>query len=46
MQLISFHNLQFLINIAKEARTAILENKYKDFRDNFWKRYPKEVLNK
>lgn len=46
MELISYHNLFFLINIWKEARKAILDNKYSEFRDNFWEKYPKEVLDK
>ena len=46
MQLLSYHNLYFLINLAKQARKAILENKYEEFRKNFWKNYPKDVLEK
>ncbi len=46
MELLSYHNLYFLINLAKQARKAILENKYEEFRENFWKNYPKEVLEK
>ncbi len=46
MQLLSYHNLYFLINLAKEARVAIKENRYSEFRDEFWKNYPKEVLKK
>jgi queuine tRNA-ribosyltransferase len=46
MQLLSYHNLYFLINLAKEARVAIKENRYSEFRDDFWKNYPKEVLKK
>ena len=34
MQFISYHNLYFLVNLAKKARIAILENKFKDFRKN------------
>lgn len=44
--LLSYHNLYFLINLAKKARVAILENKYSEFRNNFWEKYPKEVLEK
>ncbi len=43
-ELLSYHNLYFLLNLAKSARKAILENKFSDFRENFWKNYPKEVL--
>ncbi len=39
MQLLSYHNLYFLVNLAKRARNAILENKYDDFRNDFWSRY-------
>ncbi|MDP2090230.1 MAG: tRNA guanosine(34) transglycosylase Tgt [Candidatus Gracilibacteria bacterium] len=46
MQLMSYHNLYFLINLGKNARKAILENKYEEFRNNFWSKYPKDVLNK
>lgn len=46
MQLMSYHNLYFLINLWKNARKAILENKYEEFRNNFWSKYPKDVLNK
>lgn len=46
MHLMSYHNLFFLINIWKKAREAILENKYEEFRNSFWEKYPKEVLKK
>ncbi len=46
MQLLSYHNLYFLINLWKKARIAILENKFDDFRKDFWIKYPKEVLKK
>lgn len=46
MQLLSYHNLYFLINLGKRARKAILENKYEQFRNDFWEKYPKDVLNK
>ncbi|MBW7954529.1 tRNA guanosine(34) transglycosylase Tgt [Candidatus Gracilibacteria bacterium] len=39
MQLLSYHNLYFLINLANNAREAILENRFNEFRDNFWKNY-------
>lgn len=39
MQLLSYHNLYFLVNLAKKARNAILENKYDDFRNDFWSKY-------
>ena len=46
MQLISYHNLHFLINLCKKARVAILENKFEEFRKKFWEKYPKEYLDK
>lgn len=39
MQMMSYHNLYFLVNLAKKARVAISENKYEEFRNNFWKKY-------
>lgn len=39
MQLLSYHNLYFLINLTKKARNAILENRYDDFRNDFWNKY-------
>ncbi|MDD2907195.1 MAG: tRNA guanosine(34) transglycosylase Tgt [Candidatus Gracilibacteria bacterium] len=46
MQLLSYHNLHFLIHLAKNARVAILENRYEEFRNKFWEKYPKDVLKK
>jgi len=46
MQLLSYHNLYFLINLCKESREAILENRFEEFREHFWEKYPKEVLKK
>lgn len=39
LQLISYHNLYYLINLAKKARNAIIDNKFDDFRKNFWNNY-------
>jgi queuine tRNA-ribosyltransferase len=39
MQLLSYHNLSFLIQLTKKAREAILENRYWEFRENFWNKY-------
>ncbi|MCH2188520.1 tRNA guanosine(34) transglycosylase Tgt [Candidatus Gracilibacteria bacterium] len=36
MQILSYHNLAFLINLAKQARSAILENRFEEFRKEFW----------
>jgi len=41
-QLLSYHNLYFLVNLAKKARIAILENKFDDFREEFWMSYWEE----
>lgn len=38
-QLVSLHNLEFLLNVAREARKAILEGRYEAFRDEFWRVY-------
>ncbi len=39
LQLLSYHNLYFLVQLAKNARNAILEGKFDEFRKNFWKKY-------
>ena len=39
MQMISYHNLYFLIQLTKKARTAVLENKFEEFREKFWDEY-------
>jgi len=39
MSLLSYHNLHFLIHLWKNARKAILENRYSQFRDSFWEKY-------
>ena len=38
-QLLSYHNLHFLINLCKEARIAISEWRYSEYREEFWKHY-------
>ncbi|MDD2917113.1 MAG: tRNA guanosine(34) transglycosylase Tgt [Candidatus Gracilibacteria bacterium] len=38
-QLVSLHNMEFLLNLAREARNAILEGRYEDFRKDFWSEY-------
>jgi queuine tRNA-ribosyltransferase len=38
MSLLSYHNLHFLIHLAKNARTAVLEGRYDEFRKEFWAR--------
>jgi tRNA-guanine family transglycosylase len=42
MQLLSYHNLYLLINLAKKARIAILENRFEKFREDFWNLYDPE----
>jgi queuine tRNA-ribosyltransferase len=39
MQMMSYHNLYFLIHLTKKARKAILENKYQEFKESFWLKY-------
>lgn len=39
MSLISYHNLYLLVNLAKKAREAILQNKYQDFKKDFRSKY-------
>nr|MDD3719905.1 tRNA guanosine(34) transglycosylase Tgt [Candidatus Gracilibacteria bacterium] len=39
MHLISYHNLYFLINLAKKARVAIIAGKFDEFRNDFWEKY-------
>ena len=38
-RLLSIHNLRFLIKITEEARKAIQEDRYGDFKDEFFKKY-------
>ncbi len=39
MQMMSYHNLYFLIHLTKKARIAIEKNNYEEFRENFWNDY-------
>jgi queuine tRNA-ribosyltransferase len=41
-QLLSYHNLYFLVQLTKKARQAILENSYSEFKEKFWKKYPRK----
>lgn len=36
--LLSIHNLYYLVNLAKEARKAIVENKWERFKDEFYEK--------
>lgn len=38
-RLISLHNIHFLINLTKDIRQAILDNRLQDFRDEFFEKY-------
>lgn len=38
-RLLSIHNLRFLIHIAEEARKAIKEDRYGDFKEEMFKKY-------
>lgn len=38
-RLTTYHNLYFLVNLMKNARKAILENKFKEFKEEFLKNY-------
>lgn len=39
MSLLSYHNLYFLLEITRNARTAIEERNYETFRKKFWEKY-------
>ena len=41
-QMISFHNLHFYLKMVKEARAAILEDKFDDYYKEFYKKYTSE----
>jgi queuine tRNA-ribosyltransferase len=38
--LLSLHNIEYLLLLAKGARQAILEGKFEEFRKEFWSVYP------
>ena len=38
--LLSLHNMEYLITLAKEARKSILQGQFQSFREEFWKHYP------
>lgn len=42
LRLTSYHNLYFLIRLMKDARQAIKENRFKEFKKEFIKRYEKK----
>ena len=39
MSLLSYHNLYFLLELTRKARTAIEQGIYEEFRKNFWEKY-------
>jgi queuine tRNA-ribosyltransferase len=42
-QLISFHNLHFYLNMVREARAAIFEDKFDEYYKEFYKNYTNEM---
>lgn len=42
-QLVSLHNLEYLIKLAKAARAAIVAGEYERFRSEFWTAYRSEA---
>lgn len=42
--LLSLHNIEYLLNIAKTAREAIKAGKYSEFRERFWSVYPGRII--
>jgi len=43
MSLLSYHNLHFLIHLAKNARTAVIEWRYNEYRKEFWEKRGERV---
>jgi queuine tRNA-ribosyltransferase len=41
LRLASIHNVRFLIKLAEDSRRAIMESRFKAFKDNFLSRYMK-----
>ena len=44
-RLLSIHNINFLLNLAKEIRTAIQQDRFLDFKEEFFKKYNLNVKN-
>lgn len=40
--LLSLHNLEYLLLLAKKSREEILVGRFENFRNEFWKEYPKK----
>ena len=43
LRLISYHNVQFYVNLMKQIRAAIDEDRYQEFQKNFLKEYGSEL---
>ena len=43
-RLLSIHNIRFLIKLTEEARSAIKENRFDDYKDNFIMKYTGEKV--
>lgn len=41
MSLLSYHNLYFLINLAKKSREAIMKDNFREFKNDFFRKYRK-----
>jgi queuine tRNA-ribosyltransferase len=39
--LLSLHNIEYLLLLAKKSREAIIAGKFEEFRNEFWSVYPK-----
>ncbi|MEC9309656.1 MAG: tRNA guanosine(34) transglycosylase Tgt [Chloroflexota bacterium] len=39
LRLASVHNLRFIVRLMQEARSAIIENRFSNFRTSFWESY-------
>lgn len=44
LSLLSYHNLYFLINLTQKARQAILEDRFEEFRKEFWEKHDKNNI--
>lgn len=44
--LLSLHNIEYLLLLARSARKSILHGQFQEFREQFWSVYPKEKRSK
>ncbi len=44
-RLLSIHNIRFLIHLMEDIRTAIKEDRFKDFKEEFFKEYGLNIEN-